>query len=97
MVLESGKVSASMYGIPYQTSPQPNKWIEADHTMGLDGEEWILLSSPGHSPASMVFYLPSAGFAIPGAVWFRDSIERNAFPGGNKKTRLRKNNEKQKQ
>src|SRR5690625_1455255 len=83
MVLESGKVSASMYGIPYQTSPQPNKWIETDHTMGLDGEEWILLSSPGHSPASMVFYLPSAGFAIAGDVLFRESIGRTDLPGGN--------------
>src|SRR5690625_7811490 len=62
--------------------------------MGLDGEEWILLSSPGHSPASMVFYLPSAGFAIAGDVLFRESIGRTDLPGGNHETLLRNIQEK---
>lgn len=83
MVLESGKVSASMYGIPYQISPQPDKWIQTDHKMNLDEEEWKLISSPGHSPASMVFYLPAEGFAIGGDVLFRESIGRTDLPGGN--------------
>src|SRR5699024_10391700 len=72
MVLRSGKVTAMMYGLSYQESPEPDKWIGTDHSMALDEEKWILLSAPGHSPASIIFYLPESGFAIAGDVLFRD-------------------------
>lgn len=86
MVLRSGKVTATMYGLSYQESPEPDIWIDPDHSITLDDdkkEEWILLSAPGHSPASMVFYMPKSRFAIAGDVLFRESIGRTDLPGGN--------------
>src|SRR5690625_3192266 len=58
MVLESGKVSASMCVIPCKSSPQPQKSIETEHRIGLDGGEWILRAWRGHSPARLALYLP---------------------------------------
>lgn len=94
MILESGKITSSMYGISYRESPKPDQWIDTDHTMKLEDEEWILLSAPGHSPASMVFYNPESGFAIAGDVLFRDSIGRTDLPGGNHEELLKNIREK---
>lgn len=94
MVLEASGVTAQMYQIPYQQSPDPDDWITVDHVMSLDGEEWKIISAPGHSPASLVFYQPSAGIAIAGDVLFRDSIGRTDLPGGNHEALLKNIREK---
>lgn len=83
MILESSVITAQMYQIPYHPSPQPNQWITTNHHLSLDNEEWQIISTPGHSPASLVFYQPSSGFAIAGDVLFRESIGRTDLPGGN--------------
>ncbi len=81
-VLQVAPLTAQMYQIPYQHSPAPDQWIDTSHSMSLDGEEWKILLTPGHSPASLVFYLPEANVAIAGDVLFRDSIGRTDLPGG---------------
>lgn len=83
MILESGTVTAQMYHIPYHPSPTPDQWIDTDHSMTISGEEWKIISAPGHSPASLVFYQPTSKFAIAGDVLFRESIGRTDLPGGN--------------
>lgn len=83
MILESSTITAQMYQIPYQPSPLPDQWISTNQHLSLNGEEWTILSAPGHSPASLVFYQPSTGFAIAGDVLFRESIGRTDLPGGN--------------
>ncbi|MBY5957917.1 MBL fold metallo-hydrolase [Membranicola marinus] len=82
-MLQAASVMADMYQIPYSPSPVPDLWIDTNHSIRLDGEAWELILAPGHSPASMVFYVPSAGIAIAGDVLFRDSIGRTDLPGGN--------------
>lgn len=94
MMLEAGPVTAQMYGISYQPSPQPDQWIDTTHSLSLGQEEWTLLSAPGHSPASLVFYLADGDFAIAGDVIFRDSIGRTDLPGGNHETLLKNIREK---
>lgn len=81
-VLKSSEITAQMYQFPYKTSPQPDEWITVHHKMSLGGEEWKIISAPGHSPASLVYYQPSAGIAIAGDVLFRESIGRTDLPGG---------------
>lgn len=93
-VLQAGPISAQMYGIPYHASPLPDSWIDTDHTMALDAEKWQLILAPGHSPASIVFYVPSAGIAIAGDVLFRESIGRTDLPGGNHEELLKNIREK---
>jgi len=83
VVLKAAPVMSQMYQIPYQSSPDPDEWIDTNHDMSLDGEDWQIMLAPGHSPASLVFYLPSAKIAIAGDVLFRDSIGRTDLPGGN--------------
>ena len=83
MILESGTITAQMYHIPYQPSPNPDQWIGTNHNVTISGEEWKIISAPGHSPASLVFYQPSSEFAIAGDVLFRESIGRTDLPGGN--------------
>ncbi len=82
-MLQAASVMAEMYQIPYQPSPVPDQWIDTSHSMSLDSEKWELILAPGHSPASMVFYIPSEGIAIAGDVLFRESIGRTDLPGGN--------------
>ena len=83
MVLGSAAITAQMYQLPYQPSPSPDEWINTDHHMTLDGEEWTIISAPGHSPASLMFYLPADALVIGGDVLFRESIGRTDLPGGN--------------
>lgn len=83
MILGSSTITAQMYQIPYRPSPQPDKWISTDQELSLDGEKWVIIAAPGHSPASLVFYQLTSGFAIAGDVLFRESIGRTDLPGGN--------------
>ena len=45
-----------------------------------------VISVPGHSPGSVVFYCPESGWAITGDAIFRGSIGRTDLPGGNQQT-----------
>lgn len=94
VVLKAATVLAQMYQIPYQPSPDPDEWIDTSHNLSLDGEEWELIFAPGHSPASIVFYLPAENIAIAGDVLFRDSIGRTDLPGGNHQQLLKNIREK---
>lgn len=83
VILQAAPLMAQMYQIPYNPSPAPDLWIDTSHLLSLDGEDWKILLVPGHSPASLVFYLAAAKILIAGDVLFRDSIGRTDLPGGN--------------
>ncbi|WP_236975880.1 MBL fold metallo-hydrolase [Membranihabitans maritimus] len=81
--LESCKVIANMYGMYYNESPKPDKWLTDQDSIKLGNHTFKLISCPGHSPASLVLYIPEESIAIGGDVLFRDSIGRTDLPGGN--------------
>lgn len=46
------------------------------------GYEWTAKPLPGHSPESLVFYLPQEGVVFTGDTIFAESIGRTDLPGG---------------
>jgi glyoxylase-like metal-dependent hydrolase (beta-lactamase superfamily II) len=68
---------------------EPGEKVEIDHyydqgdIVEFAGQELQVLFTPGHSPGSVSFYIPSLERLIAGDVLFRDSIGRTDLPGGN--------------
>ena len=76
------KVS-SMYGIPYDPSPEITETLADGDVVKFGNTELTVLFTPGHSPASISFYCKEAGIVIGGDVLFQGSIGRTDLPGGN--------------
>ncbi|HUR29881.1 MAG TPA: MBL fold metallo-hydrolase, partial [Saprospiraceae bacterium] len=87
-VLKAGLTIAGMYGIPYDPSPEPVAFIDADTVIDFDGVQLKVLFTPGHSPASICFYNAADGWLIGGDVLFYESIGRTDLPGGDHNTLL---------
>lgn len=88
-VLKAGPAVAGMYGIPYETSPDPVGFINEGDELVLDGISLKVLLTPGHSPASVCLYNKAEGWVIGGDVLFYESIGRTDLPGGNYETLLK--------
>lgn len=85
-VLHAGAAVAGMYGIPYETSPQPGNFLKEGEEIILGNIKLKILFSPGHSPASVCFYNAEDGWVIGGDVLFYESIGRTDLPGGDYNT-----------
>lgn len=81
-VLDAGLMVAGMYGIPYNPSPAPLRFIKENEDIELEGIKLKVLFAPGHSPASICFYNETDGWVISGDVLFYESIGRTDLPGG---------------
>lgn len=73
---------SSMYGIPYDPSPEITKYLEDGDKVSFGNTTLEVLYTPGHSPASISFYCREAGIVIGGDVLFQGSIGRTDLPGG---------------
>ena len=93
-VLESGLMVSSMYGVPYEPSPQPSAFLNEGDQLTLNGITLDILFTPGYSPASICFYNPVDGWVIGGDVLFYESIGRTDLPGGDHATLLKSIREK---
>ena len=81
-VLDSCIPVAGMYGIHYDVSPAPGKFIEEGDTIHFGNTEMKVLLTPGHSPASLCFLNESEKWCIAGDALFYESIGRTDLPGG---------------
>lgn len=82
-VLKAGATVAGMYGVPYDPSPEPIKFLGEGEELEFGGVRLKVLFTPGHSPASICFYNADNGWVIGGDVLFYESIGRTDLPGGN--------------
>lgn len=88
-VLQRFAQVCQMYGIPHsQESPAPARFLDAGDVVAFGDSHLKVLFTPGHSPASISFYCPTAGFVLAGDVLFQESIGRTDLPGGNMDTLL---------
>jgi hydroxyacylglutathione hydrolase len=88
-VLASLAQQAAWVGIP---APEPVKidhFLEPGKPLEFAGEEFRVLFTPGHSPASVSLVAPWMDRVIGGDVLFRGSIGRTDLPGGDLPTLLR--------
>lgn len=94
-VLKSGPNSAMLYGLKFKISPQVDKYLdETVKSINFGADEIQLLFTPGHSPGSLSFYIPSIKSLIAGDTLFNSSIGRTDLPGGDHETLLQSIREK---
>ena len=73
---------STMYGIPYNPSPEITEFLEDGDHLKFGNTVLEVLYTPGHSPASISFYSEKDGVVIAGDVLFQGSIGRTDLPGG---------------
>ncbi|MFM1931177.1 MAG: hypothetical protein RL226_480 [Bacteroidota bacterium] len=79
--LLQGSAVSSMYGIPYDVSPQPSSFLNEGDVITLGASEWRVLLVPGHAPGHIALYNEEEGCVIAGDVLFRGSVGRVDLPG----------------
>ena len=82
-VLAAAAASAMLFGLEPVTTPVPDFFIRENEALKLDDDTLEVRFTPGHSPGSIIFYYPAAGWCIGGDVLFNGSIGRTDLPGGN--------------
>ncbi len=82
-VLNNMASVASMYGIPYETSPKIEIYLDEGDNFEFGQTKLDILFTPGHSPASISFFHQESRQLIAGDVLFQGSIGRTDLPGGN--------------
>jgi glyoxylase-like metal-dependent hydrolase (beta-lactamase superfamily II) len=88
-VLSVGQMTATMYHIHYDLSPEISIFIDEGDTIKFGNSELEVLFTPGHSPASISLLNKASKILIAGDVLFQGSIGRTDLPGGNFETLIR--------
>ena len=78
--------TAEMYGVPYEQSPMPEKFLEDKQVIELGELKFSCIFTPGHSPGSITFYFEKEKVMIAGDVLFNGSIGRTDLPKGDHST-----------
>ncbi len=74
---------AAMFGLPNFEVPHQVVFLQAGTPIGFGSSQLEVLSTPGHSVASLSFYHAESQFLFAGDVIFQHSIGRTDLPGGN--------------
>lgn len=81
-VLNSVKLTASLYGYPDFVEPVPDRFIEENQTIKVGKLIWEVFDVPGHSPGHIALFNREMLICISGDVLFNRSIGRTDLPGG---------------
>ncbi len=81
--------TAELYGVPYEQSPKPEKFLEDKQVIELGELKFKCIFTPGHSPGSITFYFEKEKVMIAGDVLFHGSIGRTDLPRGDHPTLIR--------
>lgn len=82
-LIASNYMIAENFGYPVTQPPVADSFIADGDIIEFDDVRIEFYHVPGHSPGSVVLYLPSEKILIPGDVLFCGSIGRTDLPGGN--------------
>lgn len=80
---------AALFGLPPIELTTIERPLAEGDVLSLGRYTLRALETPGHSPASVSFYIPEAGCVIAGDTLFKRSIGRTDLPGGNHAQLLR--------
>lgn len=86
VVFDHGKASATMYGLPFETPPPPDRAIVPGEVLTFGGDDFDVRFAPGHAPGHVIFVPRGESVAFVGDVVFAGSIGRTDLPGGDLKT-----------
>jgi glyoxylase-like metal-dependent hydrolase (beta-lactamase superfamily II) len=71
-----------LFGVPYVPVPPPDHWLIDEEPLGVGRIAAVALHTPGHTPGSMSFHVPSERLVLAGDTLFRGSIGRTDLWGG---------------
>ncbi len=75
---------AHMFGLPeWLKDMSIDKYLREGDTIQIGDEAIEILHIPGHSPGSLIYYLPKSKIAFTGDVLFKNGIGRTDLSGGN--------------
>ncbi len=81
-LLDSLPESGARFGIIGARAVTPDRWLEDGDAVTVGGLDFKVITAPGHSPGSVVFFNAENKFALMGDVLFQGSIGRTDLPGG---------------
>lgn len=93
-LLDNLPQSGARFGMLEARAVTPDRWLDDDDEVRVGGLAFKVVTAPGHSPGSVVFFNAANRFALMGDVLFQGSIGRTDLPGGNHETLLRSIREK---
>lgn len=72
-----------MFGFDFsEPTPSIGHFLQADEVIALGSHQFRVLSTPGHTPGSVLFYCEEEKILFSGDTLFRMSIGRTDFEGG---------------
>lgn len=87
-MLKLAPLSGEKWGLPFSNYEGPLNFLNEGDLINLGEDELRVILAPGHSPASICFYVEKQKILIGGDVLFRESIGRTDLPGGDHATLL---------
>lgn len=82
VLLSKAPLMGEVYGLKVEPISAIDQAIADNDTITLGEDRLMSILVPGHSPGSLSFYSPEAGFVITGDALFQGSIGRTDLPGG---------------
>ncbi len=70
------------FGVSSVSVPLPDHWLADEERLRIGEFEAIALHTPGHTPGSMSFHVPTEQLVLAGDTLFRGSIGRTDLWGG---------------
>jgi len=92
VVLQTLGQQALLFGVPFQSSPPPDDYLQEGDEIKVGNITLKVLYTPGHAPGHIS--LVSDGFVFVGDVLFQGSIGRTDLPGGDYDTLIKSIKEK---
>ena len=80
------ELQCRVFGVAYVPAVAPDHWLRDEEKIVVGQESVIALHTPGHTPGSISFHLPSEKLLVAGDTLFRGSIGRTDLWGGDFKT-----------
>ena len=81
-LLNNVPLMGEVYGLKVEPLSAIDQAITDNETITLGEDKLKSILVPGHSPGSLSFYSPEAGFVVTGDALFQGSIGRTDLPGG---------------
>ena len=81
-LLNNAPIMGEVYGLKVDAFSGIDQAIDDEDSIAIGEDSLIALLVPGHSPGSLSFYSPEAGFVVTGDALFQGSIGRTDLPGG---------------
>lgn len=82
IVADHLEMQSQMFGVPLVEMPACERNLRVEPEFMVDDLQIVSMLTPGHTPGSVIFYLPLEQLAFTGDLLFKGSVGRTDFEGG---------------